>query len=49
MADDEPQFLYFTDELGITRQVRPEDVDQVPDTWTPEDKPKPKAATKKSS
>jgi hypothetical protein len=36
MADDEQVFVYFTDENGIRRQVRVEDVDSVPDTWTSE-------------
>ena len=49
MAEDEPQFVYFVDEDGIRRQVRPEDVDQVPDDWTPEDKPAKHAPAKKAS
>jgi hypothetical protein len=50
MAAQEPQFVYYVDEQGVRRHVRPEDVDSVPDNWTPEDdKPAPKAAAKKSS
>ena len=30
------EFVYYTDEDGFRRQVRAEDVDQVPDSWTPE-------------
>jgi hypothetical protein len=48
MAEEEPQFVYYLDEDGFRRQVRVEDVDQVPDYWTPEEpKPKPKPTAKK--
>jgi hypothetical protein len=43
MAEDsgvgQPQFVYFFDDEGFRRQVRLQDVDSVPDTWTPEVQP----------
>jgi hypothetical protein len=46
MAENEPEFVCYTDEDGFRRQVRPEDVDSAPDYWTPEDEPKTKPTQK---